>query len=81
MKRARVLRARFDAASRLTNLPRVVKRTGRDARVLELLVCPLTKTTLHYDRDAQELVSEQAGLAFPVRGGIPILLVEEARRL
>ena len=55
--------------------------SGLDARVLELLVCPLTKTTLHYDRDAQELVSEQAGLAFPVRGGIPILLVEEARRL
>ncbi|MGB1148070.1 MAG: Trm112 family protein [Alphaproteobacteria bacterium] len=49
--------------------------------MLELLVCPLTKTTLAYNRDAQELVSEQAGLAFPIRDGIPILLVEEARRL
>ncbi|MAH87964.1 MAG: hypothetical protein CMF26_05085 [Kiloniella sp.] len=49
--------------------------------MLELLVCPLTKTTLHFDRDAQELVSEQAGLAFPIRQGIPILLVEEARRV
>ena len=64
-----------------TNTPSAAEASGLDARVLELLVCPLTKTTLHYDRDAQELVSEQAGLAFPVRGGIPILLVEEARRL
>lgn len=52
-----------------------------DPKMLELLVCPLTKTTLHYDREKQELVSEQAGLAFPIRDGIPILLVEEARRL
>ena len=64
-----------------TNTPSVAEASGLDPRVLELLVCPLTKATLHYDRDAQELVSEQAGLAFPVRGGIPILLVEEARRL
>ena len=52
-----------------------------DPRMLELLVSPLTKATLHLDRQAQELVSEQAGLAFPIRDGIPILLVEEARRL
>ena len=52
-----------------------------DPKMLELLVCPLTKATLHFDREAQELVSEQAGLAFPIRDGIPILLVEEARRL
>ena len=52
-----------------------------DPRMLELLVCPLTKATLLLDRQAQELVSEQAGLAFPIRDGIPILLVEEARRL
>ena len=52
-----------------------------DTRMLELLACPLTKATLHLDRQAQELVSEQAGLAFPIRDGIPILLVEEARRL
>lgn len=54
---------------------------GPDPKMLELLVCPLTKSTLAYDREAQELVSEQAGLAFPIRDGIPILLVEEARRL
>ena len=52
-----------------------------DPKMLELLVCPLTKTTLYFDREAQELVSDQAGLAFPIRDGIPILLVEEARRL
>ena len=57
------------------------EKTLPDARMLELLVCPLTKTTLRLDRDAQELVSDQAGLAFPIRDGIPILLVEEARRL
>ena len=56
-------------------------KAGPDPQMLELLVCPLTKTTLHYDRDRLELVSEQAGLAFPIRDGIPILLVEEARRL
>ena len=55
--------------------------SGPDPKMLELLVCPFTKTTLAYDRAAQELVSEQAGLAFPIRDGIPILLVEEARRL
>ncbi|MGB1160648.1 MAG: Trm112 family protein [Alphaproteobacteria bacterium] len=56
-------------------------QSGPDPKMLELLVCPLTKSTLAYDREAQELVSEQAGLAFPIRDGIPILLVEEARRL
>jgi hypothetical protein len=52
-----------------------------DPRLLELLVCPLTKGPLHFDRAAQELISEQAGLAYPIRDGIPIMLVEEARRL
>jgi uncharacterized protein YbaR (Trm112 family) len=52
-----------------------------DPRLLEILVCPLTKAPLRYDRAAQELVSEEAGLAYPVRDGIPIMLVEEARRL
>ncbi len=61
--------------------PRSGAAPGPDPKMLELLVCPLTKTTLHYDRDRLELVSEQAGLAFPIRDGIPILLVEKARRL
>jgi uncharacterized protein YbaR (Trm112 family) len=52
-----------------------------DPRLLELLVCPLTKGTLRYDRERQELVSEQAGLAYPIRDGIPIMLVDEARPL
>jgi uncharacterized protein YbaR (Trm112 family) len=52
-----------------------------DPRLLEILVCPVTKTTLEYDRERQELVSRAARLAFPIRDGIPILLEEEARRL
>ena len=52
-----------------------------DPRLLEMLVCPLTKTSLVYDREAQELISEAAGLAYPIRDGIPIMLIEAARRL
>ncbi len=52
-----------------------------DPKLLEILVCPLTKVPLRYDRTAQELISDQAGLAYPVRDGIPIMLVDEARRL
>ena len=49
--------------------------------LLAILVCPLTRTPLRWDREAQELVSDEAGLAYPVRNGVPVLLVEEARRL
>ena len=52
-----------------------------DPKLLEILVCPLTKTPLDYDAEAQELISRQAHLAFPIRDGIPIMLVDEARRL
>lgn len=52
-----------------------------DARLLEILVCPLTKGPLRYDAAAQELISDEAGLAYPIRDGIPIMLVDEARRL
>lgn len=52
-----------------------------DKRLLEILVCPLTKTALRYDADKQELISDKAKLAYPIRDGIPIMLVEEARRL
>ncbi|HFD16979.1 MAG TPA: Trm112 family protein [Rhodospirillales bacterium] len=58
-----------------------VKEPEIDPRLLELLVCPLTKGPLRYDRVRNELVSEQAGLAYPIRDGIPIMLVDEARRL
>lgn len=49
--------------------------------LLELLVCPLTKTTLEYDRARQELISRAANLAYPIRDGVPIMLPEEARAL
>ena len=52
-----------------------------DPKLLEILVCPLSKSPLRYDRDAQELISDQAGLAYPIRDGIPIMLVDEARRI
>ncbi|ONG51622.1 hypothetical protein BKE38_15845 [Pseudoroseomonas deserti] len=52
-----------------------------DPRLLEILVCPVSKGTLRYDRERGELVSEQAGLAYPIRDGIPIMLPDEARRL
>ena len=52
-----------------------------DPKLLELLVCPLSKQALTYDRERQELVSKTAGLAFPIRDGIPIMLIDEARKL
>lgn len=52
-----------------------------DAALLEILVCPVTRTPLHYDEAAAELISEAAGLAYPVRDGVPVLLVEQARSL
>ena len=52
-----------------------------DPKLLEILVCPLTKQPLEYRRDTQELISRSARLAFPIRDGIPVLLVDEARQL
>ncbi len=52
-----------------------------DPHLLEILVCPVTKTNLEYDRERNELISRAAGLAFPVRDGVPIMLVDEARAL
>jgi uncharacterized protein len=52
-----------------------------DPKLLEILVCPITKATLVYDREKQELISRQAGLAYPIRGGIPIMVRDEARPL
>ncbi|HSZ74555.1 MAG TPA: Trm112 family protein [Rhizomicrobium sp.] len=52
-----------------------------DPKLLEILVCPVTKSTLSYDREKQELISKQAGLAYPIRDGIPIMLRDEAREL
>ncbi len=61
--------------------PDITRPGEPDPKLLEILVCPLTKAPLRYDREAQELVSVQAGLAFPIRNGIPIMLVDEARPL
>ena len=52
-----------------------------DPKLLEILVCPLTKVPLRYDAASQELISDQAGLAYPIRDGIPIMLVDEARKI
>ena len=52
-----------------------------DRRMLEALVCPETHTVLSYDAEHQELISKAAGLAFPIRNGIPIMLISEARKL
>lgn len=75
----------------MSDTPETVETTGDNAprgtrpevdpKLLEILVCPLTKTTLTYDREHQELISEKAKLAFPIRDGIPIMLVDEARAL
>jgi uncharacterized protein YbaR (Trm112 family) len=52
-----------------------------DPKLLEILVCPLTKGQLIYDRERQELISKKAGLAYPIRDGIPVMLADEARTL
>lgn len=56
-------------------------KTSIDPRLLEIIVCPLSKTVLQYDAAAQELISRTARLAFPIRDSIPILLPEEARKI
>ena len=62
-----------------TSNPR--SKGGIDPKLLEFLVCPVTKGPLRYDEENQELISEQAKLAYPIRDGIPIMLAEEARPL
>jgi uncharacterized protein len=70
----------IDAAGN-TNEAGASEGTKVDPRLLEILVCPLTKTTLEYDRARQELISRSARLAYPIRDGIPIMLPEEARQI
>ncbi len=65
----------------MTNPPERGKERTLDPKLLEILVCPLTKTSLDYDAERQELISRAAGLAYPIRDGIPIMLPEEARKL
>ncbi len=63
------------------SMPSAARQTAVDPKLLDLLVCPLTKGPLRYDQGRQELISEQAGLAYPIRDGIPIMLADEARAL
>jgi len=56
-------------------------RSDIDPKLLEALICPMSRTPLRYDRKAQELISERAGLAYPIREGVPIMLPDEARKL
>ena len=56
-------------------------RKDVDPKLLEILVCPVTKGVLVYDKEAQELISKKVGLAYPIRDGIPVMLADEARRL
>jgi uncharacterized protein YbaR (Trm112 family) len=64
-----------------TALPRAKERAHVDPRLLEILVCPVTRSTLTYDPVCQELISPAAKLAYPIRDGVPIMLPEEARPL
>lgn len=57
------------------------KAKSVDPRLLEVLVCPVTKSTLRYDREKQELISDSARLAYPIRDGVPIMLPDEAREI
>lgn len=57
------------------------KETEFDRHMLEALICPLTHSALAYDAEAQELISKSANLAFPIRNGIPVMLIDEARAL
>jgi len=67
----------------MTDTPdmRPAARSGVDPRLLEILVCPVTRTPLEYDSEKDELISRKAGLAYPIRDGIPIMLEDEARAL
>ena len=65
----------------MPDVPAPPRPQAVDPRLLEILVCPVTKGPLVYDRDKGELISRQAGLAYPVRDGIPIMLPDEARAL
>ena len=70
-----------DASDPAATASNAADARGVDPKLLEILVCPITKGPLVYDRAAAELISRQAGLAYPVRDGVPIMLIDEARRL
>ena len=63
----------------MTNPPERGNERKLDPKLLEILVCPVTKGPLRYDRERQELISDKAGLAYPIRDGIPVMLISEAQ--
>lgn len=65
----------------MSNIPEDVSPPAFDEKLLDLLVCPKSHSALRYDAERQELISEKSGLAYPIRSGIPIMLIDEARRL
>jgi uncharacterized protein YbaR (Trm112 family) len=71
----------FDSHSLVPTEAADRRAAAADPKLLEILVCPLTRATLSYDAERQELISRAAKLAYPIRDGIPIMLPEEARRL
>jgi uncharacterized protein len=75
------IRVAFTGSGNMTPAPSDRPASAVDPKLLEILVCPLTKGPLEYDREKQELISRSAKLAYPIRDGIPIMLPEEARRL
>jgi uncharacterized protein YbaR (Trm112 family) len=75
------IRIAFTGSGNMTHAPSDRPASAVDPKLLEILVCPLTKGPLEYDREKQELISRSAKLAYPIRDGIPIMLPEEARRL
>lgn len=70
-----------DDAETTTSASGKPRRTDVDPKLLEILVCPVSRGPLEYDREAQELISPQARLAYPIREGVPIMLADEARSL
>ncbi len=64
-----------------TDKPPAAEQSSVDPKLLEFLVCPLTKTALVYDHARQELISRAAGLAFPIRSGVPLMIEDAARQL
>lgn len=64
----------------MSDHPPLTPSEAIDPRLLETLVCPITRKALIYDREAQELISPTIGLAFPIRSGVPIMVVDQARK-
>ena len=68
-------------AASVPSTPLAPPHDGVDPRLLEILVCPVTRATLRYDAARSELISDAAKLAFPIRGGVPVMLTDDARPL